>query len=78
MNMHKSRSLHSIRTLWRHGLCALVLGLAACGGGGGDDGGGAGGGTPEAPPPPGTTMKTLTVQSSAGGTVNSRPSGIAA
>lgn len=83
MNMHKSRSLslHSIQTLWRHGLCALVLGLAACGGGG-DDGGSTGGGTPEAPPPPpppsGTTMKTLSVQSSAGGTVNSSPSGIAA
>lgn len=79
MNMHKSRSLslQSVQTLWRHGLCALVLGLAACGGGG-DDGGSTGGGTPEAPPPSGTTTKTLSVQSSAGGTVSSSPSGIAA
>lgn len=69
--------LHSIQTPWRHGLCALVLGLAACGGGG-DDGGSTAGGAPEAPPPAGTTTKTLSVQSSAGGTVSSSPSGIAA
>ena len=85
MNMHKSRSLslQSIQTLWRHGLCALVLGLAACGGGG-DDGGSTGdGGTPvpapvPVPPPSGTPTQTLSVQSSAGGTVSSSPTGIAA
>jgi hypothetical protein len=78
MNMYKSRSV-SIQTLWRHGLCALVLGLAACGGGGDDGGGpGDGGSTPVPPPPSGSPTQTLSVQSSAGGTVSSSPVGIAA
>lgn len=78
MNMHKSRSVAnpSLQSLWRHGLCALVLGLAACGGGGGG-GGDAGGSTPEVPPPSGSPTQTLNVQSSAGGTVSSSPVGIA-
>jgi hypothetical protein len=83
MAMHKSRSLsiHSIQTLWRHGLCALVLGVAACGGGGGgggDDGGSTGDSGTPAPPPSSTPTQTLSVQSSAGGTVSSSPAGISA
>lgn len=78
MNMHRSRSLssiHSIQTLWRHAACALLLGLAACGGGG--DGGSTGGDGGTTPPPTGGTQ-TLSVQSSAGGTVSSSPAGISA
>jgi hypothetical protein len=83
MNMHKSRSL-SLHSLWHHAACVLLLGLAACGGGG-DDGsstggntGGSPGGDTGTPPPPATGSQTLSVQSSAGGTVSSSPSGIAA
>ncbi|HET7867562.1 MAG TPA: DUF1565 domain-containing protein [Burkholderiaceae bacterium] len=69
-----------MQTLWRHAACALLLGLAACGGGGGDGGGtgGSTGGDTGTSPPPTAGMQTLSVQSSAGGTVNSSPSGIAA
>ena len=79
MNLHKSRALsfHSIQALWRHAACALLLGLAACGGGGGDDGGSSSGDGGTTPPSTGGTQ-TLSVQSSAGGTVSSSPAGIAA